>query len=177
MGDNEKAAVYLNEEMKISSGAGNSTGVYVLPEAVRGANHGIIALYPDSRQAPGSLTAPDSDYTQNYSARINKPLFSARYRIVVTNLENDNEYKLDGLRKMVDVETKETVLVSIDPRTGKKIEQKIPGVRVAGAQRCDLTNNEKKLMKRVYIELSWPVTAKYASRTKKTFIREYYMVD
>ena len=65
MGDNEKAAVYLNEEMKISSGSGNSTGVYVLQEAVRGANHGISAFYPDSRQAPGSLTAPDSDYTQN----------------------------------------------------------------------------------------------------------------
>lgn len=168
---NKRAAVELNSRLKISTPP-DSKGVYIVHE--RKDNHGLIAFYPDTPEQT-SFSIPD--YIDEFPDYIGRPLFAARYRIVVTNLENDNEFKLDAFRQLVEVQTEKTTKEWTDPRTGKKQKIEVPGARVAGTKRYKLSEDEKKLMKRVYIEFSWPITAEYVSRTKKTFVREYYMTD
>ena len=169
---NERAAEELNSRLKISTPP-DSKGVYIVHKTKD--NHGLIAFYPVEREST-SISLPD-EYTERLATDIGRPLFSARYRIVVTDLENDNEFKLDAFRQLVEVQTEKTTQEWVDPRTGKKQKITVPGARVAGTKRYKLSEDEKKLMKRVYIEFSWPITAEYVSRTKKTFVREYYMTD
>ena len=168
---NEKAAVELNSRLKISTPP-DSKGVYIVHETKD--NHGLIAFYPDT---PEQISFSIPDYIDKFPDYIGRPLFSARYRIVVTDLENDNEFKLDAFRQLVEVQTEKTTKEWTDPRTGKKQKIEVPGARVAGTKRYKLSEDEKKLMKRVYIEFSWPINAAYHARTKKTFVREYYMTD
>lgn len=173
---NEKGAKNLNDELEIKSGS--STGVHIIHE--KNGNHGIIAFYPKN---PGvSITVPD-DYAAAFPDDIGRPIFATRYRIVVTNLENDEEYKADGLRKLVEVNTEPVRIHWRDERTGKEGVTDVAGARVAGAKRFteDLTKEElkeaNKQMKRVYVEFSWPVNAEYKARSRKTFIKEYYMAE
>ena len=169
---NVDAAVNLNRDMKKIEAPPDRKGVYIVHE--RKDNHGLIAFYPDPPEQT-SISIPD--YIDEFPDDIGRPLFAARYRIVVTDLENDNEFKLDAFRQLVEVQRDMTTKEWTDPRTGKKQTITIPGARVAGTKRYKLSEDEKKLMKRVYIEFSWPITAEYVSRTKKTFVREYYMTD
>ena len=168
---NVKAGKNLNDGLKITQPA-DSKGVYVVH--VKKDNHGLIAFYPDTPEQT-SFSIPD--YIDEFPDDIGRPLFAAKYRIVVTDLENDNEFKLDGFRQLVEVQTEKTTVKVVDPRTKKTVSATLPGDRVAGTKRYKLSEDEKKLMKRVYIEFSWPITAEYKSRTKKTFVREYYMTD
>lgn len=173
---NEDGAKNLNKELEIKSGS--STGVHIIHAKV--GNHGIIAFYPED---PGVSIAVPDDYTAAFPNDIGAPLFATRYRIVVTNLENDEEYKSDGLRKLVEVNTEPVRIQWRDERTGKEGVTDVAGARVAGAKRFteDLTKEEleeaNKLMKRVYVEFSWPVNAEYKARSRKTFIKEYYMAE
>lgn len=169
---NTDGAVTLNNGLKKRLKSGSSTGVQVLHKTQK--NHGLIAFYSSTPPSPGDLP---EDFTEFYSENIGRPIFAARYRIVVTDLENDSQYKMDGLRKLVEVQTEMTTLEWVDSRTGKKEKISVPGARVAGTQRCNLTDDEKKIMKRVYIEFSWPAHAEYKARTKKTFVKEIYMLD
>lgn len=170
---NVDAAVNLNRDMKKITESPDSKGVYIVHE--KKDNHGLIAFYPDTPETT-SISLPD--YKDSFTDDIGRPLFAARYRIVVTDLENDNEFKLDAFRQLVEVQRDMTTKEWTDPRTGKTQKITVPGARVAGTKRYKFTSDdEKKLMKRVYVEFSWPVTAEYVSRTKKTFVKEYYMTD
>ena len=168
---NEKAAEKLNSGLKITTPP-DSKGVHILH--VKDKNNGLIAFYSETPEV-SSLSLPD--YIEGVSADIGRPLFSARYRIVVTDLENDNEFKMDGFRQLVEVQTEQTTKEWTDPRTGKTQKITVPGARVAGTKRYKLSEEEEKLMKRVYIEFSWPINAAYHARNKKTFVREYYITD
>ena len=170
---NVDAAVNLNRDMKKITAPPDRKGVYIVHE--RKDNHGLIAFYPAEPEST-SITLPD-EYTEKLETDIGRPLFAARYRIVVTDLENDNEFKLDAFRQLVEVQTEKTTKEWTDPRTGQKQKIVVSGARVAGTKRYKLSEDEKKLMKRVYIEFSWPINAAYHARTKKTFVREYYMTD
>lgn len=170
---NMEAAKILNEELGKRIISGTSTGVHVIHEIKD--DHGFFAFYPEDPNL-GAISLPDK-YSDRLEGDIGRPIFSARYRIVVTELENDADNKMDGLRRLVEVQTEMTTKEWVDPRTGKKQKVTVPGARVAGTQRCDLDEEEKKLMKRIYIEFSWPVQAEYKSRNKETFVKEYYMVD
>lgn len=171
---NVDAAGNLNKDMKKITAPPESDrkGVYIVHE--RKDNHGLIAFYPDTPDL-SSISLPD--YDASFTEDIGRPIFAARYRIVVTDLENDNEFKLDAFRQLVEVQTEKTTKEWTDPRTGKTQKIEVPGARVAGTKRYKLSEDEKKLMKRVYIEFSWPINAAYHARTKKTFVREYYMTD
>ena len=205
--DNVSGSINLNAGLDFSNSATSSSGVYVvLEKRSKGDgkgnffdpdggdindNHGLIAFYPESYSK--TITLPET-YTERFPADIGRPLFVARYRIIVTDLENDSEFKMDGLRGLEEAETEKTI-IDIYDRTGKKTETAtIEGIRVARTRRflylndkIELDENEKKekerrneenkLMKRVYVEFSWPYNAEYKSRSKKTFVKEYYMVD
>lgn len=187
---NVSGSINLNAGLDFSNSATSSSGVYVvLEKKSRGNgkgyffdpdggdindNHGLIAFYPESHTK--AIVLPET-YTERFTADIGRPLFAARYRIIVTDLENDSEFKMDGLRVLEEALTEDT-LIDIYDRTGKLTgTAKIPGIRVAGTKRYKPTDEEKKLMKRVYVEFSWPYNAEYRSRSKKTFVKEYYMVD
>ena len=189
---NVSGSINLNAGLDFSNSATSSSGVYVVLEKKSKGdgkgyffdpdggdindNHGLIAFYPESHSK--AIVLPET-YTERFTADIGRPLFAARYRIIVTDLENDSEFKMDGLRVLEVAETKDT-LIDIYDRTGKKTgTATIPGTRVAGTtkQRYRPTEEENKLMKRVYVEFSWPYNAEYRSRSKKTFVKEYYMVD
>lgn len=167
---NKDGALNLNEGLEIS--AATSSGVFI--GHTKKDNHGLIAFYPESPTKAVNL--PDK-YTDALPADIGRPLFAARYRIVVTELENDSEFKMDGLRQLVEAQTEQTTIDLLDRNGAVKDTITIPGARVAGTKRYEPTNTEKKLMKRIYVEFSWPYNAAYKSRNKKTFIKEYYMVD
>lgn len=189
------AASRLNQGLTISRNATTDVGVRV--ELVKSdSNHGLIAFY--STAIPSNIEIPE-EYTESFKEafgqiidgnsiikdNVGRPLFAARYRIVVTDLEDDSKFKLDGLRPLEEVQT-EDVTFPVYDRNGHLIKtEKIPGVRVPGTRRFmnldELSNEEQarrreknKLMKRVYIEFSWPYRAKYGARSKRTFIKEYY---
>lgn len=190
--NNISGSINLNAGLDFSNSATSSSGVYVVLEKQKSGNgkgsftnldsegegirfnHGLIAFYPESYSK--TITLPET-YTERFTADIGRPLFAARYRIIVTDLENDSEFKMDGLRVLEEALTEDT-LIDLYDRTGKPTgTAKIPGIRVAGTKRYKPTDEEKKLMKRVYVEFSWPYNAEYRSRSKKTFVKEYYMVD
>lgn len=192
---NKGGAINLNKNLSFSSSSG--TGVRVKHWICGGSdsNHGIIAFYttndllPDNDPASkfGSIDYKDALVVENsdgVSEQIDygNPVFVVRYRIVVTNLENDALYKMDGLREFHEVETPTTIRIDTDPLTGNTIEREVAGARVAGPFRLEYGSNDEekeanKLMKRVYLEFSWPASATYAARSKKTFVKEVYMVD
>lgn len=164
-------------------------------------NHGLIAFYPKSTSASDIKVPPE--YYQCYGSsqceklrkdkacpattnKIGRPLFVARYRIIVTGLENDSEFKMDGLRVLVSATTDQSI-----GSTGEWNDQDstiVEGLRVAATKRFlnldeldreerNRRNEKDKRMKRVYVEFSWPYNAHYESRNKKTFVKEYYLVD
>ena len=188
--NNISGSINLNAGLDFANNATSSSGVHVVLEKKKSGNgkgsftnldgeelhfnHGLIAFYPESYSK--TITLPDT-YTESFAADIGRPLFAARYRIVVTDLENDSEFKMDGLRVLEEALTEDT-LIDLYNRGGQKTGTiEIPGARVAGTKRYNPTAEEKKLMKRVYVEFSWPYNAAYKSRSKKTFVKEYYMVD
>ncbi len=166
---NAEAAKRLNDVLDVTQSGGE--GVHILHQ--KQDNYGLIAFYPETPKAFVTL----EDYSGSFLSNIGRPLFAVMYRIVVTDLETDEEYYIDGFRQLVEVKTPPVTKKWTDPRTGETHTVSVPGARAAGTKRYSLTGNEKKLMKRVYVEFSWPVNAAYENRTKKTFIREYYMTD
>lgn len=109
--DNVSGSINLNTGLDFSNSATSSSGVYVVLEKQKTGhgkdsftilgdeeihfNHGLIAFYPESYSK--TITLPET-YTERFTADIGRPLFAARYRIIVTDLENDSEFKMDGLR-------------------------------------------------------------------------------
>ena len=136
--DNVSGSINLNAGLDFSNSATSSSGVYVVLEkqkrgngkgkqekeddsAIEGGflfNHGLIAFYPESYSK--TITLPET-YTEKFMADIGRPLFAARYRIIVTDLENDSEFKMDGLRVLEAALTEKTI-IDIYDRTGKKTE-------------------------------------------------------
>lgn len=197
--NNDKAANNLNAGLEIphdiTSSKSDRTGVHVVLVKAENDNHGLIAFYSSNPPSSSAIELPKTDPASPINPyelpmdpdkdKVGHPVFAARYRIVVTDLEDDNNFKMDGLRQLVEVQT-EKITFHTTGRDGQDLKPiDLPGIRVPGTRRfmnfAGLKSEEQsrrreknQLMKRVYIEFSWPYRTNYERRNKKTFIKEYY---
>lgn len=97
------------------------------------------------------------------------PVFNAAYRITITKINDDkSNSKMDAIRSF------SAFTNSFDVPTYKSKYGKNPSITYPVPAIYNMTDDDKALCRRVYLEFSWPVNTELPKRNRKIFVREYY---
>lgn len=167
----DKEAANLNELLDLEDsdlGGNGYTVVHTKPSVAAG--FGMLSFYQNesdkrSWKLPVTYDGFLTDDLSGLSANSAPPIFQVMYRIRITSIAVDNDFKRDYLHKF----TSEQGTAS----NGKKYTAAVPE-----AYSGPIDNNPKvdwdKMYRRVYLEFSWPATSGLSGRSTRTFVREYY---
>lgn len=145
---------------------------------------GIISFY----QVPDGMTVQEPSFKSRVTYKDGasnvkqyglQPFFRAMVRIYSTPIAHDpkasgNEKKSDAIRQ---ISRKDAEWVTADYEVDGKPMKGIFKIESTEAEAISMTDREEKHWRRVYVEFSYPVNLPISRRTKKMFIKEYYLMD
>lgn len=169
----------------VDGASGDASEVQVRFQPLGGSYLGIVSLYhiPEGRTVNEPTFPSDTSYVDGLSSSVKQsgvqPFFRAMVRIYSTPVAHDPENgsesnKSDMIRE---IKRQPAEWEVVDYEVDGKPQKGLFKLQSTKAEAISMTSREEAHWRRVYMEISYPVNVPIARRTKKTFIKEYYLMD